>query len=397
MTLPGCFGVFWEAIASNPDCNEKCGARDECKAKFATETLAKYQRELGDAATPHSLSELTGVKPEAILLAINYQQSLTKAQPQPPQRSPVQAAPPPVEAAPGEVPPSDWDPEEVVEEEGAMSPPVSEDLETPVPPPVAAPVEMPVPAPVDAPTAAPVEPIVEEPPPAVTPAPADQPAPKVKRPPRKKAASTTKAAPKKKKAAPATKKPGAKKKPTKKPPGKKAPSKKKAPAKGKGAPANFRKAGAASRVAAPAKRRTAKLAARAKAPVGSRTWSPGHNLARFKRERKRSPLIRQLKPGYVLNREFPLGSGIKHRVVVGKDHYKYRGKEHPTLYSVVKAIMGTKAHKKQCRSDGTRPRGTRELISWSAAKFFGLAKLMLTLQEERKGEGKESARKRRKK
>ena len=388
MTLPGCFGVFWEGIASNPDCSVKCGARDECKAKFATETLAKYQRELGDAATPHSLSELTGVKPEAILLAINYQQSLAKSQV--PQRSPVQADPPPAEVVPGEAAPSDWDPEKV-QEEGAMPPPVSEDQEVPVPPPVGES------APVDAPTAAPVEPIVEEPPQEVAPAPADQPAPQVKKPPRKKAASKTKAAPKKKKAAPATKKPGAKKEPTKKPPGKKAASKKKSPPKGKGTTSNFREAGAASRVAAPAKRRTAKSAARAKVPVGSRTWSPEHNLARFKRERKRSPLIRKLKPGYVLNREFPMGSGINHRVVVERDNYKYRGKKYPTLYAVVKAIMGTKPHKKQLRSDGTRPRGTRELIPWSAVKFFGLAKLMLTLPEERQGKGKEPGRKRRKK
>lgn len=395
MTLPGCFGVFWEGIASNPDCNEKCGAKDECKAKFATETLVKFQRELGDAATPHSLAELTGVKAEAILLAINYQQSLTKAEAPAPQRTPVAEAPPPV--APGEAAPSPWDPEAV--EEGVTPPPpeLPGGLEVPVPPPVAAPAIAPAPAPVDAPTVAPVEPIVEEPPQAIAPAPADQPAPQVKRPPRKKAASKTKAAPKKKKAAPATKKPGAKEKPTKKAPAKKAaPKKKKAPPKNKGTTSNFREAGAASRVAAPAKRRTAKRATRAKAPVGSRTWSPEHNLDRFKRERKRSPLIRRLKPGYVLNREFPMGSGVNHRVVVNKDHYKYRGKKHPTLYSVVKEIMGTKPHKKQLRSDGTRPRGTREMIPWSAAKFFGLAKNLLTLEEERQGQGKEKGRRRKK-
>ena len=82
--------------------------------------------------------------------------------------------------------------------------------------------------------------------------------------------------------------------------------------------------------------------------------------------------------------------------MVRKHHYRYKGRQYPTLYSVVKAIMGTKPHQKQVRSDGSRPRGTREMTTWSAVKFFGLAKLMLTLKEERQGKGREKAKKRRK-
>ena len=77
---PPCYGLYWEGIAGSVciDGEEKnpgeCSALNECLAKFASGKLIAYQRELGkEGATPSKLAKLASVSPEAILLAINFQ------------------------------------------------------------------------------------------------------------------------------------------------------------------------------------------------------------------------------------------------------------------------------------------------------------------------------------
>ena len=341
MALPACFGVYWEAIPSNKQCSEQCGAKKECLHRFATVTLAKYQAELGDQATPARLAEESGVVLEAVQVALDYQQAQ-------------------VAKSSGDA---------VVVPEEAPGPPSLGDQSVPVPPPVAD-EDASVPAP-----------------PAVTEGEEEPAMPKT----RKKAPPKTK------------KKSASRKKATKKSPSKdsgkatkqtKPRTKKKPPKPEAEASANFPEAGAASPAAAPAQRPMGTSATRAKAldaDNSRRAWHPKFDRDRFQRERKRSPLIRQLPEGYVLERRWPWdkGQGPIHRVVVCKDHYRYKGERYPTLYMVVKAITGTLDYKKQFRHDGTRPKGKRQLTTWSAARFFGLAKLVLTLADEKAGKGRE--------
>ena len=310
MSKSKCFGLYWEGIESCPDCYEKCDSPKECLAKFATETLPKFQRNLKEAATIHNLAAVTGVKAEAILLAIDYQQQTTKSE-------------------------SAGDPKVPVDDK--------EECEVPR-----------------------------------------------KKPPKKKAAPKKKETATKKKVAPATK--TAQPKDTKKKPPMKAAPRKKAPPKSKGAtPVNPPKAGAALHVAVPANRQGGKPANRAKGRAGSKKpkpWSKEHNLARFKRERIRNPLVRALPEGYALEKEYPYKSKKIHRVIVHKDRYTYRSKDYPTLAAVIPAIAGMQAYPKQARRDGSRPEGTKQSVAWSVTKFFSLDKLMLTRMEERAGLGR---------
>lgn len=72
-----CFGLYWEGIA-NSECTKGkgCAKLNECLAKFATTTLADYQRELGPKdAIPEKLGLKASVQPEAILLAMNFQKN----------------------------------------------------------------------------------------------------------------------------------------------------------------------------------------------------------------------------------------------------------------------------------------------------------------------------------
>lgn len=91
MSLPACFGVFWEAIKSNPVCNEQCLAKNECLKAFAAGILVDHQNGMGEGATPSALSAVTGVKVEAILLAIAYQNGEYQVDPVVPVREPVTA------------------------------------------------------------------------------------------------------------------------------------------------------------------------------------------------------------------------------------------------------------------------------------------------------------------
>lgn len=319
MSLPDCFGVYWEGIQSNDDCNVNCGAKNDCLARFATDTLVKYQRKLGATATVAQLAEATGVVEEAICVALDFQKnkgmvfSSSVSEP--------------------------------------ISQPVSDGLEKPNS-------EGMVSAQEDVKQVAPRRrKSVEK-------AASDESAPKKRGRPK---GSTSKT-----------------------PTGRSRGRPKKKQTKAEDTSANFRTAGAALRVAAPAKRQMVKSAIPVEEQERKREWSKKHNKARFDRERKRSPLIRQLPAGYVVLRRYPYekGTGPIHRVVVRKGHYTYRSRRYPTLYAVMKAITGTRAYKKQYRPDGSRPRGTRELTVTSAVKFFGLAKLILTLAEEKAGKGR---------
>lgn len=79
---PACFGVFWEGVegsdCTRPDAKtgKSCSAVDECLAAFATGTLARFQAELGDAATPERLAEVTSVDVKAIRLALEFQANI---------------------------------------------------------------------------------------------------------------------------------------------------------------------------------------------------------------------------------------------------------------------------------------------------------------------------------
>ncbi|OGO08172.1 MAG: hypothetical protein A2Y61_00375 [Chloroflexi bacterium RBG_13_60_13] len=339
MSLPSCYGIFWEGVASTPQCYDQCGAKQECLAKFATKTLAKYQRELGDSATVQRLAEVTSVKPEAILLALDYQNNMVKAQ-----ASQQSSA-------------------------GPSTPPAADAIPVPMPPPVAL-AQDGVPAPPPVPDSGvmcdPADDIShpDKPEADAQEAPEIEEAPAAKKSTRKK-----KTAPQKEGAAP------------KKAPATKAAPKKKAPPK-KAVTANFQKAGAAKRAAAPAKE-----------PGSPKRWSEEQNLARFHRERERNPLIRRLPVGYVLQRTWPYQDprGPIHRVIVGRRSYRYQDREYPTLYAVVQAIAGVKEYGKQMRIPGqedSRPEGKKLSTSWSVTKFFGLDKLILSLEEERQGKGK---------
>jgi len=74
MDRPGCYGEYWEGVPGS-ECfaDGTCKEIDGCLASFATGKLVEYQKTLGPKATAQKLSEAAQVKPEAILLAINYQ------------------------------------------------------------------------------------------------------------------------------------------------------------------------------------------------------------------------------------------------------------------------------------------------------------------------------------
>jgi hypothetical protein len=390
-----CFGIFWEAVETCKDCFETCDESDQCKHVFATETLVRYQEKLGADVTPQKLSDETGVGVEAILIALAYQsEALQKAES------------PPKLLAPTPVP-------EILHEAERVPAPLASAMPPPPTAPQAGDMDVPAPPPIDGSVS------VSHAPPAVlseaehaaieqralaavTGEPVEQEETVVppKQPPRKKVAPRKKGAAPKKTAALATKTAppkgkGSKKAPPKAAPKQAPPRKKAAPPKKKAVTANPPKArvASASRAKALASHRRATHATRAKAPAGSKMWDPKHDLDRWKAEHKRSPLIRMLPEGYVINRRYPWerNTGPMHRVRVGKQCYHYNGKTFPTLYAVMKEITGVQEYKKQMRipdDESSRPEGKKATTIWSAAKFFGLAKIMLTLAEEKAGKGK---------
>jgi hypothetical protein len=104
-------------------------------------------------------------------------------------------------------------------------------------------------------------------------------------------------------------------------------------------------------------------------PWGRQTWSK-----RWGRERQHR-LIKLLRPGMKLIREYPKQSGVFHEVIVLKKYYRYKGQEYPTLYMIAKEIMGTRPAPRQLNAKGRRPEGTRNLAPCSAVRFFALKAL----------------------
>lgn len=354
MALPKCYGVFWEAIPSIPDCYEKCTDKEGCLAKFATATLPKYQRELGEEnATPQALSEVTGISTEAIVIALQYQKDKGFPAAKSVEREPVHA-------------------KEPVQDPGvSIPPPVAESVsQVSAPPPMpSSPVS--IPPPIDGQELADAsgidvnKPLVVPPGEALSDSNPGQEPNKKAAPRKKKAASTKK------------KKPKNKTESTKKPTKKKAPPRKK-----KAAPVNPQGAGAAKHAAAPVS--MSKTTSAQHAGGSGREWSPEYDGIRFNREREKNPLIRNLLPGYTLMREYPAKSGQEYKIQVHKDHYTCQGQRFPTLQAVTDAITGVKEYPCQLLPDGSRPEGVRKMSNWSAVRFFGLDKIMLS-KAERKG------------
>jgi hypothetical protein len=79
-------------------------------------------------------------------------------------------------------------------------------------------------------------------------------------------------------------------------------------------------------------------------------------MDRWLRERARSPLISRLKVGSTIHRNY---KGQDVFVKVKEGHYQYNLRDYPTLYSVVKDVVGAKE-----ASNG------RKLVNWSATRFF---------------------------
>jgi hypothetical protein len=125
----------------------------------------------------------------------------------------------------------------------------------------------------------------------------------------------------------------------------------------------------ADRVAGSAKKQPEKSAATAKARAGAVTRHWGDPKTRWLRERENNKLIAMLVPTQTLVREY---KGVRHHCKILKDGYEYQGQKFPTLYAVVKVITGTKTAKRQKGPDGTRPKGSRQLCSWSAPRFWKL-------------------------
>jgi len=322
MDIPGCYGEFWEAIPGSACVG--CFVKDDCLAKFVTGTLVRYQQKLGARATPEALAEESGVKMEAICVALQFQANIGmgqagKAEPEP-------------------------EPEDEVSD--VVRPP-------PAPPPIEGGISQDIPVPLPVSSGEMPEEASEKPPEVIV--------PKKDKAPAKKA--TSKKLPVEK----ADKKSADKKAPAKKAPAKKVASKKSTSKKAATPASHPSKAGSAKPARDPA-RSEDKSARLVSAPAGTREWGEKHHDARWRRERKH-PLIAKLKPGMRLQREW---AGEIHRVMVKKGGYRYRGQDYPTLYSVTKAVVGTRPSPKQFLDDGTRPKGTRELVAWSGLRFWRL-------------------------
>lgn len=102
-----------------------------------------------------------------------------------------------------------------------------------------------------------------------------------------------------------------------------------------------------------------------------REWSPKRDKSRWLREREKNPAIAALTPGIILRREY---RGNWYEVKVVQGGYIYDKHLYPTLYAVVKVIVGTKEVPRQRNKDGHRPAGSRNLCNWSACRFWKLGK-----------------------
>lgn len=98
-----------------------------------------------------------------------------------------------------------------------------------------------------------------------------------------------------------------------------------------------------------------------------RVWSPEFDLQRWTRERARNRWLGMIPLGMRLTAQH---EGETYEVLCLRGKYVCRGWWWPTLYVTMKAITGTVAYPKQLRSDGTRPKGVRNLTNWSTTRFF---------------------------
>jgi hypothetical protein len=99
-------------------------------------------------------------------------------------------------------------------------------------------------------------------------------------------------------------------------------------------------------------------------------WRPQYDEIRWRRERERTPAIAALTPGMVLITQY---KGKEYRCKVMKRGYVFRGQLHPTLYSVTKMAVGTReAPRQRHGKNKKRPEGIRNLVPYSAAKFWHL-------------------------
>lgn len=135
------------------------------------------------------------------------------------------------------------------------------------------------------------------------------------------------------------------------------------------------KAQSAKRAKAGAKVKAVASAKPAKARGAStptqKHWGEKTFEDRHERERKRSALIRLLKPGMVLKTTY------KKRVcevTVINGGYKVQGQVVPTLYMATLPFVGTEQRPRQAQ-EGKRPPGTRYVSDYSAAKFWRLKAL----------------------
>lgn len=399
---PECFGNMWEAIGDSPCIT--CAVKNECLQKFAQEKLEVLRKQMGSAATPEALANATGVKVEAILIAL-ASSAVGARQPvqAPPEGSEVNEGLEKAQTAPEAVPEAPQLPPPPVDvEPSTMPPPPVEDpplSPSPPSPPMDASVEEMLDAqemlrcheheeieaqlmsgeisPEDAATQHSAIDAEAEETAAVTPD-TDSSPPELEG--EAAAVSSSKKTKKKAGKKKPTKKTATKKKATKKTATKKAPvkkakvTKKKAKAKKKVAKPNPTQAGSVKSAKAPAKTKTAKSAKTAKAQApkasGSRKGKPHSKVhvwgehtypARWKRERKNMPVIGALTPGTKLTRQF---KGATYKVTVKEGHYLYCGKKYPTLYSITKEITGTT----EVHSNGR----VRHLCAWSATRFWNL-------------------------
>lgn len=346
MPMPACYGQVWEGVAGSLCVDQGCGVIDDCLMRFASGVLVDWQRKLGEDVTVEQLVQATAVKTAAIERALEFQKSAGII----PFLKPA-VIPPPAEQTMPLVP--ETDPKKLVRLgvepaaeqavgtysriiDRALSPTEvkqfyeSDSKEVLVDPPLAEVI------PITGPAAAALEEVAGMA--------------------KKKGRGKAKAEPKGKLPRGAQKK-GADK-PIKLRP--------KLAATVQSARVAARKGRAAAQ---PVRAQEENKSRKRKAQEEVRRWHARYNRSRWQRERERSALIAQLRPGMKLSR---IWQGKTLQVVVLKGGYKFQGQLYPTLYSVVREIVGTIPRAKQKRADGSMPTGTRQILNWSAPRFFRL-------------------------
>lgn len=338
MTMPACYGQVWEGVAGSLCVDQGCGVIDDCLMRFASGVLVDWQRKLGEDVTVEQLVQATAVKTAAIERALEFQKSAGI----------IPFVKPAVGAS--VVPSPITNPLVLVPEKAIEEPVVAQLPEIgnigKIASAEGAEKVLLVSEQQAEPSLAEVVPITGRAQVALE--------------------EVASMAPKKKgkaKAAPQGKLPrGAQKKGADKP----IKLRPKLAATVQSARVAARKGRA---VAQPVRAQEENKSRKRKAQEEVRRWHARYNRSRWQRERERSALIAQLRPGMKLSR---IWQGKTLQVVVLKGGYKFQGQLYPTLYSVVREIVGTIPRAKQKRADGSMPTGTRQILNWSAPRFFRL-------------------------